>query len=122
MTTKAERLAALIKELRGACSQRRFSQQLGVSKSCVNFWESGLAWPDTDNLEKLAQLKGWTLAELQTYLVKGELPSDEPLEQILNQLRLLPTEAVAQVASVAVQTLASRTKSTGSAQDVMIVG
>lgn len=81
-----------------------------------------MAWPDTDNLEKLAQLKGWTLAELQTYLVKGELPSEEPLEQILNQLRLLPTEAVAQVASVAVQTLASRTKSTGSAQNVMIVG
>lgn len=37
MATKAERLAELIKELGGATSQRRFSQQLGVSKSCVNF-------------------------------------------------------------------------------------
>ncbi|MEM6403916.1 MAG: helix-turn-helix transcriptional regulator [Cyanobacteria bacterium P01_D01_bin.116] len=58
MATKAERLAELIKELRGATSQRRFSQQLGVSKSSVNFWESGLSFPDTENLEKLANFKG----------------------------------------------------------------
>jgi transcriptional regulator with XRE-family HTH domain len=111
MNTKAERLAELIKELRGATSQRRFSQQLGVSKSCVNFWESGLAFPDTENLEKLAAFKGWTLAQLQTYLVIGELPSDEPLQQILSLLRSLPTDAVVQVASAAVETLASRSKS-----------
>jgi transcriptional regulator with XRE-family HTH domain len=111
MATKAERLAELIKELRGATSQRRFSQQLGVSKSCVNFWESGLAFPDTENLEKLAMFKGWTLAELQTYLMKGELPSDDSLQQILNKLRSLPTEAVVRVVSVGVETLASRSQS-----------
>lgn len=111
MTTKAERLAQLIKELRGTTSQRRFSQHLGVSKSCVNFWESGLAFPDTENLEKLAAFKGWTLAQLQTYLVQGELPSSEPLQQILSTLRSLPTEAVAIVASAAVETLVSRSKS-----------
>jgi transcriptional regulator with XRE-family HTH domain len=111
MVTKAERLAELIKELRGATSQRRFSQQLGVSKSCVNFWESGLAFPDTENLEKLAAFKGWTLAELQTYLMKGELPSDDSLQQILNKLRILPTEAVVKVVSVGVETLASRSQS-----------
>lgn len=112
MTTKAERLASLIKELRGVNSQRRFSQQLGVSKSCVNFWESGLAWPDTENLDKLAALKGWTLAELQIYLIKGELPSEEPLQQILSKLRSLPSEALAQVAAAAVETLVHRTTST----------
>ncbi|MFB2837986.1 helix-turn-helix domain-containing protein [Floridanema evergladense] len=111
MSTKAERLAAFIKELRGSSSQRRFCQQLGVSKSCVNFWESGLAWPDTENLEKLATLKGWSLADLQTYLVKGELPSEEPLEQILSKVRTLPTEAVVEIVAVAVQTLAARTGS-----------
>ncbi|MBD2206602.1 helix-turn-helix transcriptional regulator [Calothrix sp. FACHB-1219] len=111
MANKAERLAQFIKGLRGTTSQRRFSQQLGVSKSCVNFWESGLAFPDTGNLEKLAALKGWTLAELQTYLVKGELPSDDTLQQIITKLRSLPTEAVAQVASAAVETLASRSQS-----------
>lgn len=82
-----------------------------MSKSCVNFWESGLAFPDTGNLEKLAALKGWTLAELQTYLVKGELPSDDTLQQIITKLRSLPTEAVVQVVSVGVETLASRSQS-----------
>ena len=111
MATKAERLAELIKELRGATSQRRFSQQLGVSKSSVNFWESGLSFPDTENLEKLANFKGWTLAELQTYLTEGELPTEDSLQQILNKLRSLPTEAVVQVVSVGVETLAKRSKS-----------
>ncbi|MEO1561711.1 MAG: helix-turn-helix transcriptional regulator [Cyanobacteria bacterium J06632_19] len=111
MATKAERLAELIKELRGATSQRRFSQQLGVSKSSVNFWESGLSFPDTENLEKLANFKGWTLAELQTYLTEGELPTEDSLQQILNKLRSLPTEAVVKVVSVGVETLAKRSKS-----------
>ena len=111
MATKAERLAELIKELRGATSQRRFSQQLGVSKSSVNFWESGLSFPDTENLEKLANFKGWTLAELQTYLTEGELPTEDSLQQILNKLRSLPTEAVVIVVSVGVETLAKRSKS-----------
>ncbi len=111
MATKAERLAELIKELRGATSQRRFSQQLGVSKSSVNFWESGLCFPDTQNLEKLANFKGWTLAELQTYLTEGELPTEDSLQQILNKLRSLPTEAVVKVVSVGVETLAKRSKS-----------
>ena len=111
MATKAERLAELIKELRCATSQRRFSQQLGVSKSSVNFWESGLSFPDTENLEKLANFKGWTLAELQTYLTEGELPTEDSLQQILNKLRSLPTEAVVKVVSVGVETLAKRSKS-----------
>ncbi len=118
MSTKAERLAAFIKELRGSCSQRRFCQQLGVSNSCVNFWESGLAWPDTGNLEKLAALKGWSLADLQTYLVKGELPSDEPVERILKIVPTLPSEALAQIAALAVQTLAARTASTNGQSNV----
>lgn len=111
MATKVERLAELIKELRGDTSQRRFSVQLGVSKSSVNFWESGLSFPDTENLEKLANFKGWTLAELQTYLTKGDLPTDDSLQQILNKLRSLPTEAVVKVVSVGVETLAKRSKS-----------
>ncbi|TWH43821.1 helix-turn-helix domain-containing protein [Dulcicalothrix desertica] len=121
MTTKTERLAQLVKELRGTTSQRRFSTILGVSKSCVNFWESGLAFPDTENLEKLAVYKGWTLAQLQTYLVQGELPSSEPLQQILSTLRSLPTEAVAIVASAAVETLVSRSKSPSSAPNSVLV-
>lgn len=108
MDLKTERLAKLVVELRGSKSQRQFARELGVSQSSVRFWESYLAWPETENLEKLAALKGWTLSHLQAYLVKGELPEEEPLEQVLKTLRSLPLEAVAQVATVAVETLATR--------------
>jgi hypothetical protein len=51
-------------------------------------------------------------AEIQTYLIERELPEKEPLEEILDRVRSLPSEALAQVAAVAVQTLAARTGST----------
>lgn len=112
MSTKAERLATLVQELRGSLSQGQFAKRLGVSRPTVTLWESRLAWPEAENLQKLALLKGWTLEEIQVYLIEGKLPSSDPLEQILNKVRLLPSEAVAQVAAVAVETLASRTVST----------
>ena len=108
MESKNERLARLVAELRGSKSQRQFAKELGVSQSSVRFWESKLAWPDTENLDKLAALSGWSLSDLQTYLIKGELLDSEPLEQILNKVRALSLEAVAQVAAVAVETLAER--------------
>src|SRR4028118_502392 len=90
MDSKSKRLATLIQELRGSQSQRQFAKRLGVSPSSVNFWESHIAWPETENLEKLAALKGWSLSLLQTYLVEGELPSEDPLEQVLKTVRSLP--------------------------------
>lgn len=108
MNPKAKRLATFIQELRGSQSQRQLAKQLGVSQGSVNLWESGQSFPDTENLDKLAALRGWSLSDLQAYLVKGELPDREPLEHILNTVRSLPLEAVAQVAAVAVETLANR--------------
>lgn len=108
LSPKAKRLATFIQELRGSQSQRQLAKRLGVSQGSVNLWESGQSWPETENLEKLAALKGWSLSDLQTYLIKGELPDTEPLEQILSMVRSLPLEAVAQVAAVAVETLAAR--------------
>lgn len=114
MNPKAERLATLVKELRSSQSQYKFAKLLGVSRPSVTFWELGQAWPDTQNLQKLADLKGWNLSDLQAYLMEGELPSGEPvyrLESILGAIRNLPSEAVAEVASVAVKTLAKRSAS-----------
>lgn len=112
MNTKAKRLATLVRELRGSQSQGQFAKKLGVSRSTVTLWESGLAWPEAENLQKLASSKGWNLEEIQTYLIEGELPEREPLDEILDRVRSLPSEALAQVAAVAVQTLAARTGST----------
>jgi transcriptional regulator with XRE-family HTH domain len=112
MESKTERLARIVVGLRGSKSQRQFARELGVSQSSVRFWESHLAWPETENLEKLALLKGWNLSQLQTYLVEGELPEEEPLEQILKMVRSLPLEAVARVATVAVEILAEKSLKT----------
>ncbi len=106
-------------ELRGSKSQRRFAKELGVSQSSVRLWESHQAWPETENLEKLAVLKGWSLSHLQTYLVEGELPAEEPLEQVLRTVRSLPLEAVARVATVAVETLADRSLATKTSVNLM---
>ncbi|MBW4549455.1 MAG: helix-turn-helix domain-containing protein [Symplocastrum torsivum CPER-KK1] len=112
MDSKTERLARIVAELRGSKSQRQFAKELGVSQSSVRFWESHLAWPETENLEKLAALRGWSLSDLQAYLVDGELPEEEPLEQVLRTVRSLPLEAVARVAAVAVETLAKKSLAT----------
>ncbi len=117
MNSKVERLAKLVKELRSSQSQHQFAKKLGVSRSSITFWESGQAWPEIENLEKLAALKGWSLSDLQMYLVKGDSPEYKPtypLEQILDTLRSLPSEAVAQVVNVGVETLVSRSITTQS--------
>lgn len=112
MTTKAERLTTLLQELRGSLSQGQFAKKLGVSRPAVSMWESCQSWPDAENLQKLALLKGWSLEEIQAYLADGQLPSVDPVEQIVSKVRTLPTEAVAQIAAAAVQTLAARSAST----------
>ncbi len=115
-----QKLANLVKELRGERSQRTFAKLLGVSNQAIQYWEKERTWPDDDNLQKLADLKGWTLLQLQAYL-GGEPQTDEGLnsaevgeasegaisvQQLLAQVRTLPFQAAAQVAKVALETMA----------------
>jgi transcriptional regulator with XRE-family HTH domain len=108
MSNKAHRLARIIQDLRGQESQVKFAKRIGVDRSTISVWESARAYPDSENLAKIARLKGWSLEQLQTYLIEGALPSEEPLDQILRKVRTMPSDAVAQIAAVAVDTLASR--------------
>jgi transcriptional regulator with XRE-family HTH domain len=108
MSDKASRLAQIVTELRGSESQVKFAKKLGVDRSTISVWESARVYPDSENLAKIAILKGWSLEQLQIYLVEGKLPSEEPLEQILRKVKTMPSDAVAQIAAVAVETLASR--------------
>jgi transcriptional regulator with XRE-family HTH domain len=108
MNDKDKRLIALVQELRGSLSKSRFAKQLSVDPTTIKLWESARTYPETENLSKLARLKGWTIEQLDTYLVKGELPTEDPLEQMLRKIRKLPSESVAQIAAVAGATLAER--------------
>lgn len=117
-----EKLANLLKELRGERSQRSFAKLLGVSNQAVQNWEKQRAWPDDENLQRLAELKGWTLEQLKTHL-NGETTADEsvscvavnedselPLyvQQLLAEVRALPFQAAAKVAQVALETMAAK--------------
>ena len=130
-TTPKQRLANLVRELRGEKSQRNFAKMLGVSYYAVQSWEKQAVWPDNDNLQKLAALKGWTLLQLQVYLQvssKGHNLVDEyslgsgltgnvehrhsnrklfsSIAELLAEVRALPFEAAAEVAKVALETMA----------------
>lgn len=112
MSDKAKRLATLVQELRGSLSQGQFAKRLGVGRSTVTFWELSSSYPDAENLQKLANLKGWTIEELQMYLSEGILPTDDLLEQMMRKIKTLPSESVAQVAAFASATLVERMSST----------
>lgn len=104
-----QRLAALLIELRGNCSLREFAQEIGASHNDIRRWESGRGEPRLRVLGKIAAKKGWTLDELKIYL-EGELPPHElNVQKVMADVRSLPSDAVAQIAAVAVETLALRT-------------
>lgn len=101
-------LATLLKELRSERSLREFADEIGATHVSLRSWESGKGEPRMRVLRKIAALKGWTLDELMVYL-EGEAPTKGPsIPQLLAEVRSLPSEAVAQIAAVAVETLAAR--------------
>lgn len=118
--TSKKRLANLVKELRGERSQRSFAKLLGVSNQAVQNWEKERTWPDDDNLQRLADLKGWTPKQLQAYL-EAEPQANEGVncanvgdtsdpalnvQRLLAEVRALPFQGAVQVAKVALETMA----------------
>lgn len=106
-----QRLALLLKELRGNCSFREFAAIIGTTHTNVRQWESGKGEPRLRVLGKIAALRGWTLDELMIYL-EGEPLSVEPgIPRLLAEVRALPFEDAVQVAKVALETIASKNES-----------
>ncbi|NJN87418.1 MAG: helix-turn-helix transcriptional regulator [Leptolyngbyaceae cyanobacterium SL_7_1] len=81
-----ERLAQLIKELRGQKTQREFAKLLGTSYTAVQDWEKQIRLPKERNLKLIAQLKGWTHEELLCHLF---LPNPRPETTLTNSLKIL---------------------------------
>jgi len=112
MESRFDRLVSLLQELRGDLSQRQFAKDMGVTHSTVQSWEAKMSWPGTQNLKKLASLKGWSLDQIQSYLEGGLIEVSAvdwveiPVSRILLAVRSLPFEGAAQVARVALETMA----------------
>ena len=101
------RLATLLTELRAGRSFREFADLIGTTHTNVRQWEQGKGEPRLRVLTKIAALKGWTLDELQSYLEGKSLSkSSSSIQQLIIEVRGLSFEAAAQVAAVAVETMA----------------
>lgn len=79
MEAKADRLKALITEMRGELGLRAFARVVGVSPGAMHNWQEGLNQPDKNGLQKLARLKGWTVDELSAYLDGLPFPSPDEI-------------------------------------------
>jgi transcriptional regulator with XRE-family HTH domain len=92
-----DKLAALVRTLRGSTSQRAFSKSLGVSFASVQSWESGDSMPSTENLSAIASVAGYTLQGLIEYLDDKPAATNLPIEQILHEIRNMPPKQLAKV-------------------------
>lgn len=111
-----QRLAALLKALRGNCSFREFAATIGTTHTNVRQWESGKGEPRLRVLGKIAAQRGWTLDELMVYLEGEALPKEPRIPQLLAEVRSLPFEDAVQVAKVALETIASKGESSDGIQ------
>lgn len=84
-----ERLAQLIKQLRGNKTQREFAKQLGTSYTAIQDWEKAIRLPGEKNLKRIAELLGWSQGKLVRYLFRtsnqAEISLNETLDDILAQ-------------------------------------
>ena len=86
-TLAKRKLAELLKELRGSDTQRQFSKRLGTSYTSIQDWEKQIRLPSEKNLQRIAQLKGWSYYELVLFLFASDAQSviatTEPFEIIM---------------------------------------
>ena len=92
-----EKLAELIRRLRGDQSQRAFAKTLGVSFASIQSWENGDAMPSTENLAAIAQKAGYTLEGLIAHLEDRPIPKTASIDEIVMQIKSLPLKQLALV-------------------------
>ena len=86
-----ERFALCIKELRGGQSYRKFAQRIGIAHTSLTRWEGLEVEPDLENLEKIARMRGESVAEFKEWLEGKREPS--PLQEMIQQMyKLSPSD------------------------------
>lgn len=87
------RLADLIKDLRGNETQRRFARSIGVSYTSIQDWEKQIRLPGKKNLQRIAQLQGWTYDQLVLFLFASDAQNtsvtSDPFELIMTSVQKL---------------------------------
>jgi len=88
-----KRLGNLIRELReqSGLSQRAWAAQyLDCSYAALRSWEEGESVPGVENLERIAKLKGWSIAQILDHVHGNE--SKPTIEALLEQANYLTDE------------------------------
>lgn len=106
--TARERLAKIVKEIRGNRSQRAFARDLGVTGTAVRAWEETRSIPDIDNMKRIGLLAGFkSLDDFLSYLNGEALEQPKEIDKIINQLRQMPLEQVVQITNAGIERLKS---------------
>lgn len=109
-----EKLANVLKELRGSETFTDFGKRLGVSYAAVSKWENCLSEPDTENLTKIAKLAGYRLDEFINMLNgKPTVVTGFNVEDIVDKIRVLPLKQLALVEKAMSERLFTIAESTG---------
>ena len=112
--TAEERLAFLIKKLRGEKSQRQFAKILGVSYAAIRSWEESESMPGLTSLEKIAAYSNQSVQELLEYRKAegkdkskvAQLPSTCFAEDLFPQVKKLPKKEKSKLAQFLIKELA----------------
>lgn len=88
-----ERFSALLRGLRGDSSMRSYCASIGIHYAAWRQWEACESVPVYENLEKVANVKGWTMDQLLAYLRTGD-ENESPLdvEAFISYVQGLPDE------------------------------
>ena len=83
-----------IKELRlqKLLSQEKIAEELGVSRQAVSKWETGLSYPDTENLIALSKVLGVSVEELIQIKTEEQKNSEVSLKE--NQSKKISQKSV----------------------------
>jgi transcriptional regulator with XRE-family HTH domain len=69
-----QRLASVVKQLRGHQTLESFGAKFGVSHATVSNWESGNSEPNRERLEKIAHYAGYSLEDF-ICVIEGKKPN-----------------------------------------------
>ncbi len=86
---KRERLSQVVKDLKGRKSLRKLARELKVSAVTIYSWENKDTIPSLESLEKIADLKGWTIYQLLAFLRDESLEEVATFENVAKKARKL---------------------------------
>ena len=114
---RSQRLARLVRRLRGDASTYVFGSQLGVTHSTIRRWESGQGGINEEGVEKLSHGSGISADAIRAYLRGSiglrtclglEAPTQSEAQLVLERLPTLPTQELLRVLEAAISQLLQR--------------